>query len=51
VVTRGPLFTRRRWEEILAHNVTGSRRYGDPVRVGWPWGAGAGPTPDAERGS
>jgi arabinofuranosyltransferase len=51
VVTQGPLFTRRRWEEILAHNVTGRRRYGGPVSVGWPWGAGAGPAPDGEQRS
>jgi arabinofuranosyltransferase len=51
VVTQGPLFTRRRWEEILAHNLTGRRRYGGPARAGWPWGAGAGSTRDAEQRS
>jgi arabinofuranosyltransferase len=44
-LTQGPLFTRRRWEEILAHNLTGERRYPGPPQVGWPWAIGAGAKP------
>jgi arabinofuranosyltransferase len=49
IVTQGPLFTRRRWREILAHNVTGSRRYPGPVRVGLPWGITFDPPPSGRR--